>query len=199
MAVHPGHRQTLRPESELVGGQPPRRGAVHASSAGLPPEHLPDERGRLVPGTGLVQLGRRRRAQGRARQPGCRQAGRLCAPAHAQRDPQLRAQAAGAQAHRAQCPPAGPAAARPARPALLRHRREDPTHRPQAGSPVRRHDRGRVPGAEPGPQSARHLCQPQQHPQDPGRSHRALQGSHGRARCPEAALRLLAAAHAATR
>jgi soluble lytic murein transglycosylase-like protein len=81
---------------------------------------------------------------------GARPAHQLPQPVDAGRDAQLRPQADRAEEHRAALAGIRRRPAGHPQPPLLRHAREDPPDRPEAGRPVRRHERRRVRGAESG-------------------------------------------------
>lgn len=96
VAVHAGHGPHVQPEAQHVAGRAPRRAGVDERRARLPVAPARHVR-RLVSGAGRIQLGRGQRAARDRAQPGGRPADRLPEPADAERDAQLRAEAAGGE------------------------------------------------------------------------------------------------------
>ncbi len=147
VAVHARHRQGLRPEAEPVPRRPARRARVHARGTRLPADAAAPVR-RLAARAGCLQLGAGQRAAGRGPQPQGRAAAELRKPAHARRDAQLRAQAAGGEEHRDGA--AGlldhPAAA--GEPPVLPDGADHQRHRRRCGGSPGRHLARRVPAAE---------------------------------------------------
>ena len=101
VAVHARHRQGLRSAPEPVPRRPARRAGLDTRRARLSAAPARPVR-RLAPCAGGLQLGPGQRAAGHRSQPPRRPGGRLRQPAHARRDAQLRAQAAGGDEHRGQ-------------------------------------------------------------------------------------------------
>src|SRR6185295_1314378 len=108
---------------------------------------LPDQAARhvrrLAPRARVLQLGRERGAARGRPQQGGEEEDRLCQPAHAEGDPALHPQAAGAREHHRQPVRVRRRPRRDPEPALLRGSERDPGHRRAAGrAPGRDADRG---------------------------------------------------------
>ena len=180
VAVHARDRHLFRAQAERLSRRPARRAGVHPGRAGLFAKAARHVR-RLAPGAGCLQLGRRQRRPRHREEQEERPGHRLCRTEYAQRDPLLRAQAAGGEEHHRQPGKIPRRAAIDREPSVLPDGEGHARHRRRVGGQAGRRQAGRLQGAQSVDEAAG----------DPGRGHTRTAAAVGQRKGVRAQLRRL--------